>query len=128
MENDMEYDDSEDEEDAEGPKGGDEMSDALKVLIDTTTTPLDSPSLSSSTQKHSEEKTRTTSQHKRAMRQAKRERRKALLLRYKNKAPPISTQIQSTLTFENTHQDMSTMNGIKSKDEIRAEDTTSRKA
>jgi hypothetical protein len=125
MENDMEDDDSEDEDDAEGPKDGDKMSDASKVSFDTTTTPLDSPSLSSNTKKNSEDETRTTSQHKHATRQAKRERREALLLRNKNKDPPISTQIPPPLTFENT-QDMFTMIGIKSKDEIRVEDATSR--
>jgi hypothetical protein len=128
MKNGMEDDDSEDEEDPEGPKDGDEMSDASKVLFDTTTTPLDSPSLSSNTQQNSEDETRTTSQHKHATRQAKRERRKALLLRNKNKAPPISTQIPPPLTFENKQQDMFTMIGIKSKDDIRAEDTTPRTA
>jgi hypothetical protein len=71
MENDMEDDDSEDEDDAKGPKDGEEMSDASKVSFDTTTTPLDSPSLSSNTKKNSEDETSTISQHKRATKQAK---------------------------------------------------------
>jgi hypothetical protein len=84
--------------------------------------------IGSNNQKSCEEETDTTPQYKQATRQAKRERRKALLLKTKNKAPPTSNQVQSTLPFKNNQQDMFTMMGIKSKDEILAEDTISRTA
>jgi hypothetical protein len=128
METDMEDEDTDDEADPEEPKKSDDASEASDVPPTTTITPLESPSMGSTSQKNSEDENTTNGMRKRAMRQAKRERRRALLLRNKNIAPPIFIQTQQTLPSDNTQQDMFTMLGIRSKVEIRAEDTTSRTA
>jgi hypothetical protein len=127
MENDID-DDSEEGDGEHEQKKDNKKSDTKKLPTEATTTPHDSPSIGSNNKKSCEEETDTTPQYKQVTRQAKREHRKSLLLKTKNKAPPTSNQVQSTLPFENTQQDMFTMMGIKSKDEIRAEDTTSRTA
>jgi hypothetical protein len=86
IDDDFKADDDEHEQKAEIKK-----SDATKLPTETTTTPHDSPSISSN-QRSCEEEPGTTPQYKQVMRQAKRERRKALLLKTKNKAPPPQTK------------------------------------
>jgi hypothetical protein len=127
VENDID-DDSKEDNNYREQKEDNKKSDKKKIPTETTTTPHDSSSIGSNNHKSCEEETETTPQYKQATRQAKRERRKALLLKTKNKAPPTSNQVQSTLTFKNTQEYMFTMMGIKSKDEIRAEYTTPRTA
>jgi hypothetical protein len=116
MENDID-DDSEEGDDEHEQKKDNKKSDTKKLPTEATTTPHDSPLIGSNNKKSCEEEIDTTPQYKQATRQA-----------IKNKAPPTSNQVQSTLPFKNIQQDMFTMMGIKSKDEIRAEDTTSRTA
>jgi hypothetical protein len=129
MEDDMDGESSAAEDTDHGQEKKEETTDGMEPPPKTDRTSTDSLSACSSTETNGGEEVETTPQYKLAERKAKRERRKALLSKTKNKAPFITKQVQSTLAFKtNTQQDMFAMMGIKSKDEIRAEDTTSRTA